>query len=132
VRWLESAFRTAGVLGVADELEASFMNWQRASIQAAAAYLRERIAAGATDPRTNAVYEGLLEVLDPNRRTARVQRELAQSAKAAVAVHSERDRRAKERRSHVDRRKVNLGSPTGVDRRANADRRGSSDRRHGR
>jgi hypothetical protein len=132
VRWLESAFQAAGVFGVADELEASSMSWQRASIQAAAAYLRERIAAGATDPRTHAVYEGLIEVLDPNRRTARVQRELAQSAKAAVAVHSERDRRAKERRSHVDRRKLSLGSPTGVDRRATVDRRGSSDRRHGR
>ena len=41
------------------------MTWQQTDIQAAAAYLRERIAAGATDPRTEAIYEGLLDVLDP-------------------------------------------------------------------
>src|SRR5437773_986339 len=51
------------------------MTWQQTNIQAAAAYLRERIAAGAVDARTKAVYEGLLEVLDPTRRAARVQRE---------------------------------------------------------
>ena len=38
-------------------------------------YMRERMAAGATDVRTKAVYEGLLDVLDPTRRTARLQRE---------------------------------------------------------
>ena len=106
------------------------MSWQRANVQAAATYLRERIAAGATDPRTKAIYEGLLEVLDPTRRATRVQREMANAAKQAVSVNPDRDRRAKERRRQ-DRRKANLGSPTGVERRHN-DRRGGSDRRGGR
>jgi hypothetical protein len=107
------------------------MSWQHVNIQAAAAYLRERIAAGATDARTKAVYEGLLEVLDPPRRAARIQREAAQAAKAAVSVKAERDRRAAaERRSHRDRRLVNLGPPRGVERRQTSDRRNGSDRRN--
>lgn len=106
------------------------MTWQQANIQAAAAYLRERIAAGATDPRTKAVYEGLLDVLDPPRRAMRLQREAAQAAKAAVSVPPERDRRAQiDRRSHRDRRLVNLGPPGGVERRRNPDRRTGRDRR---
>ena len=46
------------------------MTWQRVNIQAAAAYMRDRIASGADDVRTKAVYEGLLDVLDPTRRAA--------------------------------------------------------------
>ncbi len=99
------------------------------NIQAATTYVRERMAAGADDARTRAVYEGLLEVLDPNRRTLRLQRELAESAKAAVAVQAERDRRTRERR-RTDRRKANLGNPTGVERRR-IERRSGADRRHG-
>jgi len=106
------------------------MSWQRANVQAAATYLRERIAIGATDSRTRAIYEGLLEVLDPTRRATRVQREMATAAKQAVAVKAERDRRAAERRRQ-DRRKVNQGSPTGVERRRQ-DRRAGADRRAGR
>ena len=106
------------------------MSWQTVNIQAAAAYLRERISAGDTSARTKAIYEGLLEVLDPTRRSGRVQRELAVAAKAvsAAEVQAERDRRARERRRLADRRKVNLGSPTGTERRA-ADRRTGRDRR---
>ncbi len=104
------------------------MSWQRANVQAAATYLRERIAAGATDSRTRAIYEGLLEVLDPTRRATRVQREMASAAKEAVAIKRDRDRRAAERR-RVERRKVNLGSPTGVERRARERR--DRDRRAG-
>jgi len=107
------------------------VTWQQANVQAAAAYLRERIAAGATDPRTKAVYEGLLEVLDPPRRATRVQREAAQAAKAAVAVQAERDRRAAvERRSDRERRLVNLGPPHGIERRRTPDRRIGRDRRN--
>jgi len=108
------------------------MNWQQANIQAAATYLRERIAAGATDARTKAVYEGLLEVLDPNRRKIRLQRELAESAKAAVTVQTSRERRAQDRRgARPDRRVANLGPPGGVERRK-GDRRRGMDRRGGR
>ena len=106
------------------------MNWQRANIQAAAAYVRERIAAGADDARTKAVHDGLLDVLDPTRRTARLQREAADSAKAAVVVQAARDRRNQiERRGRHDRRLVNLGRPGGTERRAGQDRRAGRDRR---
>jgi hypothetical protein len=107
------------------------MTWQQANIQAAAAYLRERISAGAVDPKTIKVYEGLLEVLDPARRATRLQRESAQAAKAAVSVQVERDRRAQiERRAHRDRRVADLGPPGGVERRRTTERRRGSDRRN--
>jgi hypothetical protein len=105
------------------------MSWQRTNIQAAATYLRERIAAGASDVRTKVVYEGLLEVLDPNRRTLRVQRELVAATKDSVPVPVERDRRASERRGYQDRRQINIGSPTGVNRRKGEERRKGRDRR---
>lgn len=106
------------------------VNWQRANIQAAATYLRERISAGATDVRTKAVYEGLLEVLDPTRRTLRMQREMANAAKASVPVHATRERRNTiDRRGHTDRRKATLNPPGGVDRRSGRDRRTGRDRR---
>jgi hypothetical protein len=103
------------------------MSWQRDNVQAAAVYIRERIGAGDDNPRTKAIYEGLLEVMDPNRRTARLQRELLSASKAAAAA-LKAERRAKERRRNADRRKVNLGSPTGVERRR-GDRRSGRDRR---
>ena len=108
------------------------MTWQQANIQAAAAYLRERISAGAVDPRTKAVYEGLLDILDPPRRASRLQREGALAAKAAVTVAAERDRRNRaDRRGHRDRRVTDLGTPPGVaDRRRSHDRRSGRDRRH--
>jgi hypothetical protein len=103
--------------------------WQRATIQAAAAYMRERIAQGATDPKTKAIYEGLLEVLDPPRRATRLQREMATAAKAAATVKAAAERRAAdERRRLADRRKQTTGSPTGVERRG-GDRRAGRDRR---
>ncbi len=109
------------------------MSWQRANIQAAANYMRERMTAGASDPRTRAIYEGLLEVLDPNRRTIRLQREAAVAAKQAVMVPTERDRRVMpDRRTHSERRTINFGSPTGVERRSGRERRSGTDRRHGR
>jgi hypothetical protein len=108
------------------------MTWQQANIQAAAAYLRERMAAGATDARTKSIYEGLLEVLDPNRRSLRLRRELTESAQA-VPVHSNRERRGSpERRARDDRRMLNLGPLGGVERRAGRDRRTGRDRRAGR
>ena len=102
------------------------MSWQRDNLQAAAGYLRERIAAGDNTPRTRSIYEGLLEVMDPTRRATRVQREMATAAKAAAAALNA-ERRARERRA-ADRRKANLGNPTGVERRG-ADRRLGRDRR---
>ena len=107
------------------------MDWQRTNIQAAAAYLRERIAGGATDIRTRAAYEGLLEVLDPKRRTLRLQREQAEAAKASAPVPVARDRRAyNDRRRSTDRRRVSLGPPVDVERRSGHDRRTGRDRRN--
>jgi len=107
------------------------MDWQRSNIQAAAAYLRERIAGGATDVRTRTVYEGLLEVLDPRRRTLRLQREQAEAAKASAPVPVARDRRTySDRRHSTDRRRANLGPPAGVERRSGHDRRTGRDRRN--
>jgi hypothetical protein len=103
--------------------------WERANVQAAASYLRERMSQGAADPRTKAVYEGLLEVLDPTRRATRVQRELATATRAAATVQANRERRERdERRRLADRRRESLGSPTGVERRR-AERRRLADRR---
>ena len=107
------------------------MSWQRANIQAAATYLRERMAAGATDPRTKAVYEGLLDVLEPTRRAARQQREMAAAAQTSVPVHHTRERRnTMERRGHNDRRRAHLGPPGGSERRTGRDRRAGRDRRN--
>ncbi len=112
-------------------------SWQRSNIQAAANYLREKIAAGGgADTRAKAVYEGLLDVLEPTRRATRVQKEMALSAKAAVAVKAERDRRERDRRTGRERRiAAALGKadilPGGVDRRRR-ERRSGGDRRHGR
>jgi hypothetical protein len=102
-------------------------NWQRANIQAAASYLREVMARTPADSRLKLVYEGLLDVLDPSRRTARLQRERAATA-ATVPVQASRERRATHERRLADRRKVNSGSPTGVERRQNR-RRTGPDRR---
>jgi hypothetical protein len=102
-------------------------NWQRANVQAAASYLREMIAKSG-DARAKLVYEGLLDVLDPARRTARLQRERA-AVVASVPVPAARERRATHERRSSERRKANSGSPTGVERRAR-DRRSGRDRRH--
>ena len=107
------------------------MDWQRNNIQAAAVYLRERIAGGASDIRTRTVYEGLLEVLDPKRRTLRLQREQAEAAKASAPVPIARDRRtSRDRRDGADRRRATLGPPAGSERRSGHDRRTGLDRRN--
>jgi len=106
------------------------MSWQLENIKSAAIYMRERIAAGDSGPRTRVIYEGLLEVLDPARRAARIQRETAAASRmaAAVAITAERERRAAERRRKADRRRVNLGNPAAGEQRKN-ERRKRRDRR---
>ena len=107
------------------------MSWQRANIQAAVTYLREQMKAdsASTDARVRVIFEGLIEVLEPARRTVRLQREATEAAKSAVPVAVTRDRRHRvERRDQSDRRLVNLGPPGGVERRRN-DRRAGRDRR---
>ncbi|HEX6972942.1 MAG TPA: hypothetical protein VF147_00990 [Vicinamibacterales bacterium] len=88
--------------------------WQRANVMAAAGYLREILAREPHNARVKALYDGLLEVIEPNRRVLRQQRELLA---------------AKDRRAGRDRRQFGLGPPAGLERRSGHDRRGGKDRR---
>lgn len=74
-------------------------------------------------------HDGLLEVLDPARRTVRLQRELSEATRKASLTTPRSERRGKERRAR-DRRKVNLGPPPGMDERRQNERRSGRDRRN--
>ncbi len=107
------------------------VDWQRSSIEAAASYLRELIEAGANDYRTQSVYEGLLDVLEPTRHAARIQRAASADASAMIMQAAARERRARiDRRGHSDRRLVNFGPAAGGERRMLPDRRNGTDRRN--
>ncbi len=95
--------------------------WQRANVLAAAQHIRELIVKTPDDTKARAVYDGLLEVLEPARRVARQQRELADAAKAAVRV---RELRSGRERRAAERRRVSVGPPGGQDRRRGERRSG--------
>lgn len=99
--------------------------WQRANVLAAAQYLRDVVTRTPADTKAQAVYQGLLEVLEPARRTIRQQRELSEAARSSVTM---REKRAGTERRRTDRRRVNLGPPAGVERRK-SERRSGRDRR---
>jgi len=100
--------------------------WQRANVLAAAQYLRDVVTRLPGDIKAQAVYQGLLEVLEPARRTIRQQRELCEAARSSVTM---REKRAGAERRRTDRRRVNLGPPAGVERRR-TERRSGRDRRN--
>lgn len=100
----------------------ALMSWQRANLVAAVSYVGDMIRKHPDDVRAKAVYEGLMDVLDPSRRAVRTQRDLATATRAASPVGKER-RTGRDRRSGRDRRAIDLGSPTGVERRSGMDRR---------
>jgi hypothetical protein len=100
--------------------------WQRANVLAAAQYLRDIVSRSPGDVKAQAVYQGLLEVLEPARRALRQQRELSEAARSSVTM---REKRAGMERRRTDRRRVNLGSPSGAERRK-TDRRTGRDRRN--
>ena len=100
--------------------------WQRANVLAAAQYLREVVTRTPNDAKAQAIYQGLLEVLEPARRTIRQQRELSEAARSSVTT---REKRAGQERRRLERRRVNLGPPAGVERRKN-ERRSGRDRRN--
>jgi len=77
--------------------KSSHQVWQRANIAAATAYLREVLARDPDDARVKAIYEGLLDVVEPTRRNERQQR-------AAGAPHGLERRSGGNRRSGKDRR----------------------------
>ena len=64
------------------------------------------------DPQARLAHDGLLEVLDPARRTVRLQKEMSEATRKA-SLTPKTERRGKERRG-LDRRKVNLGPPPGM------------------
>jgi hypothetical protein len=99
--------------------------WQRANVLAAAQYLRDIVARRPDDAKGSAVYEGLLEVLEPARRTIRQQRELSEAARLSVMT---REKRTGVDRRRGDRRRVNLGAASGGERRK-SDRRAGRERR---
>lgn len=98
--------------------------WQRAAVNAAVAYFREALAREPGNLRVKALHDGLLEVLDPTRRTVRMQRELA-----SATTRAKQERRARERRAGVDRRQRHMDGLGELERRSGADRRTGRDRR---
>jgi hypothetical protein len=100
------------------------MSWQRASIIAASSYLRDIGRAG-QNAQAQLLARGLMEVLEPSRRTVRIQREAAQAATAGA--QSGHERRVRERRRSADRRK-HVIAHAGPERRTGADRRSAARR----
>lgn len=96
-------------------------SWQRDAILKAAQLLRDRFGNPPVDAQARAVHDGLLEVLDPARRTIRLQRELSEATRKATMTEKT-ERRARERRA-ADRRKANLGPPPGKPDRRKLERR---------
>ncbi len=101
--------------------------WQRDAIMKAAQLLRDRFGNPPTDAQARSAHDGLLEVLDPARRTVRLQKERSDATRKA-ALTPRTERRGKDRRDK-DRRKVNLGPPPGIDERRQRDRRTGAERR---
>jgi hypothetical protein len=100
--------------------------WQREAILKAAQLLRDRFGNPPVDLQARSAHDGLLEVLDPSRRTIRLQKELSEATRKATMTERA-ERRARERRAS-DRRKVNLGPPPGTPERRKGERR-AGDRR---
>jgi hypothetical protein len=101
-------------------------SWQREAILKAAQLLRDRFGNPPADAHASSAHDGLLEVLDPARRTVRLQRELSEATrKAALAENT--DRRARDRRA-IERRKANVGPKPGTPERRQTERRGTQRR----
>ena len=96
-------------------------SWQREAILKAASLLRDRFGNPPVDAQARVAHDGLLEVLDPARRTVRLQRELSEATRKA-ALTEKTERRARERRA-TDRRKANVGPPEGQADRRKGERR---------
>lgn len=99
--------------------------WQRASILAALNYLKD-IVRVEQNPQAQGLAQGLMEVLEPSRRTIRLQREAAQAATAGA--HNGRERRTHERRYNPDRRRQAIPY-AGPERRTGRERRSGERRR---
>lgn len=102
--------------------------WQRDAILKAAQVLCDKFGDPPADADARLAHEGLLEVLEPARRTVRLQKEVSDATRKVV-VNETTERRLRDRRGR-DRRKVNIGPPPGIDERRHGDRR-KGDRRQG-
>jgi len=96
-------------------------SWQREAILKAAQLIRDRFGNPPVDAQARSAHDGLLEVLDPARRTVRLQKELSEATRKA-ALTERTERRGKERRGN-DRRKVDIGPPPGMNDRRKGERR---------
>ena len=107
------------------EMVRPVIGWQRAHILSAAQYVRELALKSPGDQRARAVYQGLLEVLEPTRRVARAYHE----RREAPAIHGSMwEQRSGRDRRVSDRRTMDAPPPAGGDRRG-AQRRSGRDRR---
>ena len=93
--------------------------WQRTNIIAALSYLKD-IGQIGQNPQPQLLARGLMEVLEPSRRTIRLQREAAHAAVAGA--QSGHERRNRERRRDSDRRRQAVAY-SGPERRSGRDRR---------
>jgi hypothetical protein len=100
--------------------------WQRAHIVSAAEYVRDLARKTPGDQRARAVYDGLLEVLEPSRRMARQYRERHPGSVGG----SMWDKRSGRERRLTDRRSADAGPGAVVERRR-AQRRSGLNRRRG-
>ena len=58
--------------------------WQRDAIMKAAQLLRDRFGNPPVDAQARSAHDGLLEVLDPARRTVRLQKALSEATRKAA------------------------------------------------
>ena len=100
--------------------------WQRTNVLAAAQYLRPLAASAPDDMKLQALYRGLLEVLEPAQRVIRQQAESRAATRAAVSV---REKRTGPDRRTTDRRRVSPGPHASAERRQAARRSGRDQRR---
>jgi hypothetical protein len=100
--------------------------WQRAHVLSAVEYVRDVALKAPRDERARAVYERLLEVLEPTRRIARQHREQRQAKTAAGSMW---DQRSGHERRLGDRRKIDAW-PLVPEERRRTQRRSGVDRRN--
>lgn len=103
--------------------------WQREAILKAAQLIRDKFGNPPSDAMARTAHEGLLEVLDPARRTLRLQKEISEATRKAVMM-TRPERRSKDRRGG-DRRRSNQGPPAGMSERRVGERRRGERRSRG-
>ncbi len=101
--------------------------WQRDALLKAAQLIRDRFGNPPADPLAKSAHDGLLEVLDPTRRTVRLQREMSEATRKA-GLGERAERRARERRA-ADRREADRGPVAEIGERRKGARRAAERRR---